>query len=106
MMRFGHCARHAREAVLQPRHASHLISFSGETSRREQNDVDELQVDRMLLNSKDWPKVDALPVPLVESSTGTCRQSGILSTRQISSIACTATLSDGRKIRTAIRVAR
>ena len=51
----------------------------------------------MLLNSKDRPKVDGVPVPLVESSTGTCRQLGIISTRQISSISCTATAKDGRK---------
>ena len=80
-----------------PRDASHIISFSGETSRREQNDVYELQVDRMLLNSKDRPKVDGLPVPLVESSTGTCRQLGIIATRQVSSISCAATARDGRK---------
>ena len=32
-----------------------------------------------------------------ESSTGTCRQLGIISTRQVSSISCTATAKDGRK---------
>ena len=80
-----------------PRDHSHIISFSGETGRREQDNVYELQVDRMLLNSKDRPKVDGLPVPLVESSTGTCRQLGIIATRQVSSISCTATARDGRK---------
>ena len=80
-----------------PKDDSHIISFSGETGRREQGDVYELQVDRMLLNSKDRPKVDGLPVPLVESSTGTCRQLGIISTRQVSSISCAATARDGRK---------
>ena len=76
---------------------SHIISFSGETGRREQDNVYELQVDRMLLNSKDRPKVDGLPVPLVESSNGTCRQLGIIATRLISSISCAATARDGRK---------
>ena len=80
-----------------PRDDSHIISFSGETGRREQDNVYELQVDRMLLNSKDRPKVDGLPVPLVESSTGTCRQLGIIATRQVSSISCAATARDGRK---------
>jgi hypothetical protein len=80
-----------------PRDASHIISFSGEKGSREQDNIYELQVDRMLLNSRDRPKVDGLPVPLVESSSGICRQTGILSTRQISSITCTATASDGRK---------
>lgn len=80
-----------------PRDHSHIISFSGETGRREQDNVYELEVDRMLLNSKDRPKVDGLPVPLVESSTGTCRQLGIIATRQVSSISCAATARDGRK---------
>jgi hypothetical protein len=80
-----------------PRDNSHIISFSGETSRREQDNVYELQVDRMLLNSKDRPKVDGLPVPLIESSTGTCRQLGIIATQQVSSITCAATARDGRK---------
>src|SRR3954452_8082386 len=80
-----------------PKDHSHIISFSGETGRREQDDVYELQVDRMLLNSKDRPKVDGLPVPLVESSSGTCRQMGIIATRQVSSITCAATTADGRK---------
>lgn len=80
-----------------PKDASHIVSFSGETGRREQDNIYELQVDRMLLNSKDRPKVDGLPVPLIESSTGLCRQTGIISTRQISSISCAATARDGRK---------
>ena len=80
-----------------PRDDSHIVSFSGETGRREQDNVYELQVDQMLLNSKERPKVDGLPVPLVESSTGTCRQVGIIATRQVSSISCAATARDGRK---------
>ena len=35
------------------RDASHIISFSGENGRRDQDNVHELQVDKMLLNSKD-----------------------------------------------------
>jgi hypothetical protein len=80
-----------------PKDTSHIISFSGEKGSREQDNVYELQVDRMLLNSSDRPKVDGLPVPLVESSNGTCRQLGIISTRQVSSISCTATARDGKK---------
>ena len=52
-----------------PRDASHIVSFSGEKGSREQDNIYELQVDRMLLNSKDRPKVDGLPVPVVELST-------------------------------------
>jgi hypothetical protein len=87
---------HFTIVVDDPDDESHIISFSGEAGRREQDNY-ELQVDRMLLNSKDRPKVDGLPVPLVESSTGTCRQLGIIATRQVSSISCAAIARDGRK---------
>jgi len=80
-----------------PRDASHIVSFSGDKGSREQDNIYELEVDRMLLNSRDRPKVDGLPVPLVESSSGTCRQLGIISTRQVSSISCMATTNDGKK---------
>ena len=80
-----------------PRDASHIISFSGETSRREQNDVYELQVDRMLLNSKDRPKVDGLPVPAEQTSTGLCRQTGNFAAKKVNDVTCSATDSEGRK---------
>lgn len=77
---------------------SHIITFSGEKSRREQqNNLYELSIDRMLLKSKDRPKVDGLPVPAVELSTGTCRQIGNLQTQQVSSVSCAATDGSGRK---------
>jgi hypothetical protein len=60
------------------------------------DDLYELQIDRMLLNSKDRPKVDGLPVPVVELSTGTCKQLGNLRTTGISSIACSATDRNGK----------
>ena len=41
------------------------MAFSGESAQREQENLYELRIDRMLLNSKDRPKVDGLPVPLV-----------------------------------------
>ena len=56
-------------ALDDPSDDSHVVSFSGENGRREQDDLFELPVDRMLLNSKDRPKVDGLPVPVVELST-------------------------------------
>jgi hypothetical protein len=77
-----------------PKDESHIISFSGESSSRTQ-DVFELTIDRMLLNSKDRPKVDGLPVPSAVSSRGSCRQVGRFSERQVSSIACTATDAKG-----------
>jgi hypothetical protein len=80
-----------------PRDASHIVSFSGETGRREQDNIYELQVDRMLLNSKDRPKVDGLPVPSAVPSAGTCRQIGIITRTQVSSISCLATSDNGKK---------
>jgi hypothetical protein len=83
-------------ALDDPADGSHIITFSGDNARREKDDLYELQVDRMLLNSKDRPKVDGLPVPVVESSTGSCIQLGNLRTAGISSIACTATDRNGK----------
>src|SRR5258708_2401419 len=41
-----------------PRDASHIISFSGENGRRDQDNVYDLQVDKILPNSKARPRVD------------------------------------------------
>ena len=76
---------------------SHIVTFSGEKSRRERDNLYELSIDRMLLKSKDRPKVDGLPVALVELSTGTCRQIGNLAAQQVSSVSCMATDANGRK---------
>jgi hypothetical protein len=83
-------------ALDDPTDNSHIISFSGENGRRDK-DLYELPIDRMLLRSKDRPKVDGLPVPLVELSAGTCKQLGNFAARQISSISCTATDKNGKK---------
>jgi hypothetical protein len=82
-------------ALDDPMDGSHIVTFSGDNGRRE-DDLYELQIDRMLLNSKDRPKVDGLPVPVVELSTGTCKQLGNLKTTGISSIACSATDRNGK----------
>jgi hypothetical protein len=82
-------------ALDDPTDGSHIITFSGENGRRDQ-DKYELQIDRMLLNSKDRPKVDGLPVPFVELSDGTCKQLGTFATR-ISSISCSALDRNGKK---------
>jgi hypothetical protein len=84
-------------ALDDPADDSHVVSFSGENGRREQDNLYELPIDRMLLNSKDRPKVDGLPVPFVELSVGLCKQLGNFATRQISSISCTATDKNGKK---------
>jgi hypothetical protein len=75
---------------------AHIITFSGESSKRAQ-DMYELSIDQMLLKSKDRPKVDGLPVPSVELSTGTCKQIGNFAKQQVSSISCNASDGNGNK---------
>src|SRR5258705_7430185 len=84
-------------ALDDPADDRHIITFSGQNSRREQDNLYELQIDRMLLNSKHRPKVDGLPVPVVQSSAGICTQLGSFATRQISSISCSAIDGNGKK---------
>lgn len=83
-------------ALDDPADNSHIISFSGENAQREDN-LYELTVDRMELNSKDRPKVDGLPVPSVELSAGTCKQVGSFATAKVSSISCSAVDKSGKK---------
>ena len=83
-------------ALDDPTDDSHIISFSGENGRREGN-LYELPIDRMLLNSKDRPKVDGLPVPFAEFSTGICKQLGNFTTGQVSSISCIASDKHGKR---------
>jgi len=80
-----------------PADPSHIISFSGKNGQRSDDNVYQLPIDRMLLNSKDRPKADGLPVPRVELSAGTCKQVGSFATRQISSISCAAADKNGRR---------
>ena len=80
-----------------PADNAHIVTFSGENGRKDQDDLYELSVDRMLLRSKDRPKVDGLPAPLVELSTGTCKQLGNFAKGQVSSIACIAAGTNGKK---------
>lgn len=74
---------------------SHIITFSGDKSSRKDN-LYELSIDRMLLKSKDRPKVDGLPVPSVVLSTGTCRQVGDFAAQRVSSVSCSATDQNGK----------
>ncbi len=78
-------------ALDDPTDDSHVVSFSGENGRREQDNLYELPIDR------DRPKVDGLPVPFVELSAGMCKQHGNFATRQISSISCSATDKNGKR---------
>jgi hypothetical protein len=82
-------------ALDDPADDSHIIAFSGEYGHRTQDDLYVLAVDRMELNSKDRPKVDGLPVPALEISSGACRQNGNFARLQVSTIACTATDKKG-----------
>jgi hypothetical protein len=84
-------------ALDDPTDARHIITFSGENGARPTNNLFELPIDRMLLKSRDRPKVDGLPVPLVELSAGICEQVGNFETRQVSSISCSAMGKDGKK---------
>jgi hypothetical protein len=84
-------------ALDDPADQSHIISFSGENSRRTNENLYDLTVDRMLLNSKNQPKADGLPVPMVVRSAGRCVQLGNFATLHITSIVCSATDKGGRK---------
>ena len=84
-------------AINDPRDDSHIITFSGDNGRRPDANVYELPIDRMLLKSKDRPKVDGLPVPSIESATGLCKQVGNFVTLELSSISCTAVDKNGKK---------
>ena len=75
---------------------SHIITFSGDKARRDQ-DAYELTVDRMLLKSKDRPKLDGLPVPSVVLASGACKQVGNFATQRVSSVSCAATDANGVK---------
>jgi hypothetical protein len=84
-------------ALDDPADDSHVISFSGEKGQRALDNLYELPIDRMLLNSKDRPRVDGLPVPFIELSAGICKQLGNFAARQISSISCSAVDKNGKK---------
>ena len=84
-------------AVDDPGDENHVVSFSGENGKRANDNSYEVPIDRMLLNSKDRPKVDGLPVPAEQTSTGVCRQTGNFAARQVSNVTCTATDRDGRR---------
>ncbi|MGY8704626.1 hypothetical protein RAD16_02630 [Bradyrhizobium sp. 18BD] len=83
-------------AVDDPTDANHVVSFSGANGKRADDNSYELPIDRMLLNSKDRPKVDGLPVPAEQLSTGVCRQTGNFAAKKVNDVTCSATDSQGR----------
>jgi hypothetical protein len=84
-------------AVDDPSDDNHVVSFSGENGKRADDNSYELPIDRMLLNSKDRPKVDGLPVPAEQTSTGVCRQTGNFAAKKVTDVTCSATDSEGRR---------
>ena len=84
-------------ALDDPDDDSHIITFSGDNGRRPQDNLYELPIDRMLLKTKERPKIDGLPEPLIELSAGICKQMGSFATAQVSSISCTAISKNGQR---------
>jgi hypothetical protein len=75
---------------------NHIISFSGENGQRTNENLYDLTIDRMLLNSKSRPKVDGLPVPAAVTSAGRCVQLGNFAGGHVSSVVCSATDKSGK----------
>ena len=84
-------------ALDDPADQHHIISFSGANGQRTNDNLYDMAVDRMLLNSKSQPKVDGLPVPAVVKSAGRCVQLGNFATAHVSSVVCSATDRSGKK---------
>jgi hypothetical protein len=84
-------------AIDDPADPSHIISFSGENGQRNNENLYDLTVDRMLLNSKNQPKADGLPVPAVVRSAGRCVQLGSFVSGHVTSVVCSATDRNGKK---------
>jgi len=87
---------HFTVALDDPADESHIIAFSGVNGRRSIQNVYELPIDRMLLNSKHRPKVDGIPVPAAQSSSGACRQVGNFAMLKVTSVTCSARDESGR----------
>ena len=84
-------------AIDDPGDPSHIVSFSGDNGKRNAENLYDLTVDRMLLNSKHQPKADGLPVPAVVKSAGRCVQLGNFATGHVTSVVCSATDRSGRR---------
>jgi hypothetical protein len=84
-------------ALDDPIDQSHIISFSGENGKRSGDNLYDMTIDRMLLNSKNQPKADGLPVPTVVKSAGRCVQLGSFTSGHVTSVVCSATDKSGRK---------
>jgi len=83
-------------ALNDPTDANHIVTFSGDHGVRPRDNLYELPIDEMQFKSSDRPKLDGLPVPLIEGSTGNCKLIGSLASQQVSSISCSATNKNGK----------
>ena len=83
-------------ALNDPADESHIVTFSGNHGVRSQDNLYELPIDEMQLKSSDRPKLDGLPVPLIEASAGNCTLNGSLAAQQVSTISCAATNKSGK----------
>jgi hypothetical protein len=83
--------------VDDPTDDRNMVSFSGDNGQRQLDNLYELPVDQVLLTSKDRPKLHGQRVPLVELSTGMCKQLGNFVANQVSSISCSATDRNNKK---------
>ena len=84
-------------AIEDPDDDSHIVTFSGNNGRRTQDNLYELPIDRMLLKSKERPRVDGLPVPSIKLAAGICKLNGSFASAQVSSISCSAVLKTGER---------
>ena len=84
-------------ALDDPSDPSHIVSFSGDNGKRSNDNLYDLPVDRMLLNSKSQPKADGLPVPTVLKSAGRCVQLGNFAAGHVTSVVCSATDRSGKR---------
>lgn len=78
-------------AIDDPADKGRIVSFSGDKARRDRNDFYELTIDQVLLNSRERPLVGGVRVPRVEPSSGMCKQTGDIESKQIKSVSCVAT---------------
>lgn len=83
-------------AVDDPADKGRIVSFSGDKARRDRNDFYELTVDQVLLNSRERPLAGGVRVPRVEPSSGACKQTGDIDSKQIRFVSCVATDRDGK----------
>jgi TonB family protein len=76
--------------------ARRAIAFSGVEARKPQSDIYEVSIDKILLYSKDRPKLEGEIDALAKAATGTCRQTGDFSRRKLSNLSCSATDEAGQ----------